>query len=102
MVSRSSGEVEKKKKKKKKKKLPIRPKFPSLSKAEELETWVTKIIYSADLCRTIKDLTGQADADTVIIAPGFSCRSAPKHFTGRTALHPAMLLRSLLIGTSSY
>jgi Fe-S oxidoreductase len=39
----------------------------------------------------------QADADTVIVAPGFSCRLQIKHFTGRTALHPAELLRSLLV-----
>jgi Fe-S oxidoreductase len=38
----------------------------------------------------------QADADTVIVASGFSCRQQIQHFTGRTALHPAQLLRSLL------
>ena len=38
----------------------------------------------------------QADADTVIVAPGFSCRLQIAHFTGRTALHPATLLQSLL------
>jgi len=38
----------------------------------------------------------QADADTVIVAPGFSCRQQIEHFTGRKALHPATLLRSLL------
>jgi len=38
----------------------------------------------------------QADPDTVIVAPGFSCRLQIKHFTGRTALHPAELLHSLL------
>jgi Fe-S oxidoreductase len=36
----------------------------------------------------------QADDDTVIVAPGFSCRLQIKHFTGRTALHPAELLRA--------
>ena len=38
----------------------------------------------------------QADADTVIVAPGFSCRLQIAHFTGRTAVHPATLLQSLL------
>jgi Fe-S oxidoreductase len=38
----------------------------------------------------------QVDADTVIVAPGFSCRLQIEHFTGRKAIHPAMLLRSLL------
>ncbi|MFO0965357.1 MAG: FAD-linked oxidase C-terminal domain-containing protein [Gemmataceae bacterium] len=35
-------------------------------------------------------------ADTVIIAPGFSCRLQIEHFTGRKALHPATLLRLLV------
>ena len=38
----------------------------------------------------------QADADTVIVAPGFSCRTQIEHFTGRKALHPAMVLKELL------
>jgi Fe-S oxidoreductase len=38
----------------------------------------------------------QADADTVVVAPGFSCRLQIQHFTGRTALHPAQLLHTLL------
>jgi Fe-S oxidoreductase len=38
----------------------------------------------------------QAEPDTVIVAPGFSCRLQIKHFTGRTAVHPAELLHSLL------
>ncbi len=38
----------------------------------------------------------QADPDTIIVAPGFSCRLQIKHFTGRTAVHPAELLHSLL------
>ena len=38
----------------------------------------------------------QADADTVIVAPGFSCRLQIEHFTGRKAVHPATLLRGLL------
>jgi Fe-S oxidoreductase len=38
----------------------------------------------------------QAAADDVIVAPGFSCRLQIQHFTGRTAVHPAVLLASLL------
>src|SRR5581483_2178590 len=30
----------------------------------------------------------QAGEDTIIVAPGFSCRLQIQHFTGRTALHP--------------
>jgi FAD/FMN-containing dehydrogenase/Fe-S oxidoreductase len=37
-----------------------------------------------------------AEPETVVVAPGFSCRSQIRHFTGRTALHPAVLLRSLV------
>jgi Fe-S oxidoreductase len=37
-----------------------------------------------------------AAADTVIVAPGFSCRLQIEHFTGRKAVHPAELLHSLL------
>jgi Fe-S oxidoreductase len=32
----------------------------------------------------------------VVVAPGFSCRLQIQHFTGRRALHPAVLLRDLL------
>ena len=32
----------------------------------------------------------------VIVAPGFSCRMQIAHFTGRAAVHPAVLLHSLL------
>jgi len=38
----------------------------------------------------------QVDADTVTVASGFSCRTQIQHFTGRTAVHPAQLLHSLL------
>jgi FAD/FMN-containing dehydrogenase/Fe-S oxidoreductase len=38
----------------------------------------------------------EAPDGTAVIAPGFSCRVQIKHFTGRTALHPAQLLRALL------
>jgi Fe-S oxidoreductase len=37
-----------------------------------------------------------ADPDTVIVAPGFSCRLQIEHFTGRKAIHPATLLQSLM------
>jgi Fe-S oxidoreductase len=39
----------------------------------------------------------QADADNVIVAPGFSCRQQIEHFTGRKGVHPAALLHSLMI-----
>ena len=35
----------------------------------------------------------QAEDDAVVAAAGFSCRLQIEHFTGRTALHPAQLLR---------
>jgi Fe-S oxidoreductase len=38
----------------------------------------------------------RADANTIIVAPGFSCRLQIEHFTGRKAVHPAKLLRSAL------
>jgi Fe-S oxidoreductase len=44
----------------------------------------------------------QADAGTVIVAPGFSCRMQIDHFTGRKALHPAQLLFSLLENPSCH
>ena len=34
---------------------------------------------------------------TVLAAPGVSCRQQVEHFTGVTAVHPAQLLRSLLV-----
>jgi Fe-S oxidoreductase len=37
-----------------------------------------------------------ATPDTVVVAPGFSCRLQIQHFTGREAIHPAELLRSCL------
>jgi Fe-S oxidoreductase len=37
-----------------------------------------------------------APAEAAIVAPGFSCRLQIQHFTGRTALHPILLLHSLL------
>jgi Fe-S oxidoreductase len=40
--------------------------------------------------------------ESVIVAPGFSCRRQIEHFTGRIALHPADLLWSLVVDQSSY
>ena len=37
-----------------------------------------------------------ATPDTVVVAPGFSCRLQIQHFTGREAIHPAEFLRSCL------
>jgi FAD/FMN-containing dehydrogenase/Fe-S oxidoreductase len=37
-----------------------------------------------------------AGLDDVIVAPGFSCRLQIQHFTGREAVHPAVLLQSCL------
>jgi FAD/FMN-containing dehydrogenase/Fe-S oxidoreductase len=41
-----------------------------------------------------------ARPEDVIVAPGFSCRLQIQHFTGRTAVHPAQLLRGLLANAS--
>jgi FAD/FMN-containing dehydrogenase/Fe-S oxidoreductase len=38
----------------------------------------------------------QAGADTVVVAPGFSCRLQIEHFTGHRGIHPAEVLRSCL------
>jgi FAD/FMN-containing dehydrogenase/Fe-S oxidoreductase len=38
----------------------------------------------------------QADAETVVVASGFSCRMQIKHFTGKSAVHTAELLWSLV------
>src|SRR5262249_60441781 len=35
--------------------------------------------------------------DTVLVAAGTSCREQVRHFTGVRALHPAELLRSLMV-----
>jgi Fe-S oxidoreductase len=37
-----------------------------------------------------------APADTVIVAPGISCRQQIEHLAGRQALHPAEVLRAAL------
>jgi Fe-S oxidoreductase len=39
-----------------------------------------------------------ASAETVIVAPGLSCRSQIAHFTGRPSHHPATFLREHLTG----
>jgi Fe-S oxidoreductase len=43
----------------------------------------------------------QADAETAIVASGFSCRMQIQHFSGRTALHPAQLLDALFSPAAS-
>jgi FAD/FMN-containing dehydrogenase/Fe-S oxidoreductase len=40
-----------------------------------------------------------ATPEAVIVASGFSCRAQIRHFTGRTALHPAQFLQQLLRST---
>jgi Fe-S oxidoreductase len=40
----------------------------------------------------------KADPADMVAASGLSCRMQITHFTGRTALHPAQLLASLLDG----
>ncbi|MCI0681471.1 MAG: FAD-binding protein [Gemmataceae bacterium] len=39
----------------------------------------------------------QAEPEQAIVAPGFSCRLQIEHFTGRQAVHPAMLLRTSML-----
>ena len=53
------------------------------------------LVYTYDSEGVPADLP--AGSDAVIVAPGFSCRTQIKHFTGRTALHPAELLGDLLL-----
>jgi Fe-S oxidoreductase len=38
----------------------------------------------------------QAGPEDLVVAPGFSCRLQIQHFTSREAVHPAVLVRSLL------
>jgi Fe-S oxidoreductase len=38
----------------------------------------------------------QMGPNAVLAAPGISCRQQVSHFTGVAAVHPAVLLRSLL------
>jgi FAD/FMN-containing dehydrogenase/Fe-S oxidoreductase len=38
----------------------------------------------------------EAQADDLIVAPGFSCRLQIRHFTGREAIHPALVLHANL------
>jgi FAD/FMN-containing dehydrogenase/Fe-S oxidoreductase len=42
-----------------------------------------------------------AETETVVIAPGISCRLQIDHFTGRTAAHPAVFLRGVTSENSS-
>lgn len=44
---------------------------------------------------------GQASQETIVVAPGFSCRHQLQHFTTASALHPAPLLHSLAGATNS-
>ena len=53
---------------------------------------VSRLVGEQRLLPAIRQ-AGQEDA---IVAPGFSCRLQIQHFTGREAVHPAVLLRSLL------
>jgi FAD/FMN-containing dehydrogenase/Fe-S oxidoreductase len=46
--------------------------------------------------RRLLPVVRRAGPDDVIVAPGFSCRLQIQHFTGREAVHPAVLLRSSL------
>jgi Fe-S oxidoreductase len=39
----------------------------------------------------------KAGSDAVVVAGGVSCRQQIAHGTGRTALHPAVLLRKALL-----
>jgi Fe-S oxidoreductase len=39
-------------------------------------------------------------AGAVVVASGFSCRHQIRDFTGETAVHPAVLLQSLLARTT--
>jgi len=39
----------------------------------------------------------RADPSTTLAVSGFSCRSQIEHFTGRTAVHPAIVLRDSLL-----
>jgi Fe-S oxidoreductase len=53
---------------------------------------VSKAVGERKLFPAIRDRA----AGTVVVATGFSCRHQIEHFTGVRAVHPAVLLRSLL------
>ncbi|MBI1917553.1 MAG: FAD-binding protein [Planctomycetes bacterium] len=53
---------------------------------------VSRLVGEQQLFPTLR----QAPLDNMIVAPGFSCRLQIAHFTGRAAVHPAVLLRGLL------
>lgn len=42
----------------------------------------------------------QASPDTVVVAPGFSCRMQIELFTGRISMHPALLMLGLIDETA--
>ncbi|RMD98921.1 MAG: FAD-binding oxidoreductase [Calditrichaeota bacterium] len=46
--------------------------------------------------RRLMPAVRHASEDTLIVAPGFSCRSQILHCTGRKALHPAQVLRQAI------
>jgi Fe-S oxidoreductase len=50
---------------------------------------VSRAIGERKLLPAVRAMT----ADTVLVAPGTSCREQVRHFTGARALHPAELLR---------
>ena len=56
---------------------------------------VSRAVGERKLFPAIRD----AQPDTIVVAPGFSCRHQIKHFTGVDAPSPAVLLLSLMIGT---
>ncbi len=53
---------------------------------------VSRLVGETSLLPSVR----RAGPDEVIVAPGFSCRLQVGHFTGREAVHPVVLLRSLL------
>ena len=53
---------------------------------------VSRAIGERKLLPAVRAMT----ADTVLVAPGTSCREQVRHFTGARALHPAEFLRSVL------
>ena len=56
---------------------------------------ISRLVGEQRLMPTIRN----AEPDTVIVAPGFSCRLQIQHFTGREPVHPAQLLRLFTAGS---
>jgi FAD/FMN-containing dehydrogenase/Fe-S oxidoreductase len=54
---------------------------------------VSRLVGEAHLFPALR----QTGPDDAIVAPGFSCRLQIRHFTGREAVHPAVLLQSQLV-----